>query len=144
MSRESIGCRLALFLAILLPAASAAADYVVVVNPSVPVSSLSRSEASRIFLRSWTQWPSGEHVKPVDLSKSSPIRAAFTKEVLGRSTGAIEQYWTQAVFSGRAVPPPEKRTDAEVITYVRDTPGAIGYVSSAAATEGVKRVTLTN
>jgi ABC-type phosphate transport system substrate-binding protein len=140
MQRQRILARLGLFLAALLPAASAAADYVVVVHPSNPVATLSRMEASRLFLRNSTQWPGGESVKPVDLAKGSATRAAFTKEVLGRSTGAIEQYWTQSVFSGRAVPPPEKRTDAEVIAYVKDTPGAIGYVSSGASTDGVRRV----
>jgi ABC-type phosphate transport system substrate-binding protein len=133
-----------LVLSLLLPAAVAAADFVVVVNSSVPVTSLTRSEASRLFLRNSTQWPNGEHVKPVDLAKGSPVRVAFTKEILGRSPGAIEQYWTQAVFSGRAVPPPEKRTDNEILSYVRETPGAIGYVSAGAATEGVKRVAISN
>ena len=132
--------RLGLLLALLLPAAAAAADYVVVVNASNPVGTLSRTEASRLFLRSSTQWASGEHVKPVDLAKSSPIRAAFTKEILGRSMGAIDQYWTQSVFSGRAVPPPEKHSDAEVLAYVREHPGAIGYVAAGANTDGVKRV----
>ena len=144
MSGMRASSRLWLMAALLLPAASAAADYVVVVNPSITVSSLSRTDASRLFLRSSTQWPNGEHVKPVDLAKGSAIRAAFTKEILGRSMGAIDQYWTQSVFSGRAVPPPEKRSDAEVITYVRDTPGAIGYVSAGASTDGVRRVTITN
>lgn len=136
--------RFAMLIAVLVPVAAAAADYVVVVNPSNPVSSLPRSDASRLFLRTTTLWPSGEHVKPVDLPKGSPVRTAFTKEVLGRSPGAIDQFWTQSVFSGRAVPPPEKRNDAEVLIYVRETAGAIGYVSAAASTDGVKRVTLTN
>lgn len=134
--------RLGWALALLLPAATAAADYVVVVNPSVEVASLSKADASRLFLKSTTKWPSGESVKPVDLAKGSAVRDAFTKEVLGRSAGAITQYWTQAVFSGRAVPPPEKRTDAEVITFVRDTPGAIGYVSAMADTDGVRRIAI--
>ncbi len=134
--------RLAMFLAFLLPAAVAAADYVVIVHPSNPVAALSKSETSRFFLRSATEWPGGEHVKPVDHSKSSPVRVAFTKEILGRSMGAIDQYWTQSVFSGRAVPPPEKRSDADIVSYVREHPGAIGYVSSGASTDGVKRVQL--
>jgi len=132
--------RAGMLLALLLPAAAAASDYVVVVHPSNPVATLSRTETSRLFLRSSTQWASGEHVKPVDLGKSSPIRAAFTKEVLRRSMGAIDQYWTQSVFSGRAVPPPEKRSDAEVLAYVRENPGAIGYVAAGVSTDGVKRV----
>jgi ABC-type phosphate transport system substrate-binding protein len=134
--------RVGLLLATLLPAVSAAADYVVVVHSSNPVASLTRTEASRLFLRSSTVWPSGEHVKPVDLAKGSPARAAFTKEILGRSMGAIDQYWTQSVFSGRAIPPPEKRSDAEVVAYVRENPGAIGYVAAGASTEGVRRVTV--
>jgi ABC-type phosphate transport system substrate-binding protein len=134
--------RLGLLLAVLLPAATAAADYVVIVHPSNPVGSLARTEASRLFLRSSTRWPNGESVKPVDLSKTSAIRAAFTKEILGRSMGAIDQYWTQSVFSGRAVPPPEKRSDAEVVGFVRENPGAIGYVSQGASTDGVKRVSV--
>lgn len=142
MRRLSTLTGVGLLLAILLPPAAAAADYVVVVNAANPVTSLSRTEASRLFLRSATQWPNGDHVKPVDLAKGSPIRAAFTKEVLGRSPGAIEQYWTQAVFSGRAVPPPEKRSDAEVVAYVRETPGAIGYVSAGASTDGVRRISV--
>jgi ABC-type phosphate transport system substrate-binding protein len=144
MRRLSTLAGLGALLAILLPATAAAADYVVVVNPSIQITSLSRAQVGRLFLRSSTQWPGGEHVKPVDLAKGSPVRGAFTKEILGRSLGAIEQYWTQAVFSGRAVPPPEKRTDAEVLAYVRETPGAIGYVSSGANTDGVRRVTITN
>lgn len=144
MHRMSTSLRLGLLLAFLLPAATAAADFVVVVNAGVPVTTLTRSETGRFFLRSATQWPNGEHVKPVELARGSPVRAAFSKDVLGRSPGAIEQYWTQAVFSGRAVPPPEKRTDAEVVAYVRETPGAIGYVSAGASTDGVKRVTIGN
>jgi ABC-type phosphate transport system substrate-binding protein len=134
--------RLAVVIALLAPAAAAAAEYVVVVNTANPVSSLSRADATRLFLRTTTQWPSGEHVKPVDLPKGSPVRTAFTKEVLGRSPGAIDQFWTQSVFSGRAVPPPEKQNDSDVLAYVRENAGAIGYVSARASIGGVKRVTI--
>lgn len=134
--------RVGLLLAMLLPAATAAADYVVVVHPAITVGSLTRTEATRLFLRSSTQWPGGQSVKPVDQTKGAPVRTAFTKEVLGRSPGAIDQYWTQSVFSGRAVPPPEKRNDAEVLAYVRDTPGAIGYVTASANIDGVRRVAI--
>ncbi len=143
MSRTRSLALLGLAAAALLPVASAAAEYVVIVNTANSASTLARPDAARLFLRSTTQWPGGEHVKPVDLAKGSPVRKAFTKEVLGRSIGAIEQYWTQSVFSGRAVPPPEKRTDAEVVAYVREYPGAIGYVSPGADTDGVRRVTIT-
>jgi ABC-type phosphate transport system substrate-binding protein len=127
---------------VLLPALASAAEFVLVANPSVSTTALSRSEASRMFLRLQTDWPDGGHARPVDQSKSSPVRDAFSREVLGRSLAAVEQFWTQAIFSGRAVPPVEKRTDADVLAYVRENPGAIGYVSASVPLEGVKRITL--
>ncbi len=126
----------------LAPAAALPAEFVLVANPSVSATSISRSEASRIFLRLQSEWSEGGHARPVDQAKSSPLRDAFSREVLGKSLAAVEQYWTQAIFSGRAVPPVEKRTDADVLAYVRENPGAIGYVSSSASMEGVKRLSL--
>ncbi len=129
----------ALFLA---PAAALPAEFVLVANPSVSTAAISRAEATRIFLRLQSEWPDGGHARPVDQSKSSPLRDAFSREVLGKSLASVEQYWTQAIFSGRAVPPVEKRSDADVLAYVRENPGAVGYVSASAPLEGVKRITL--
>jgi hypothetical protein len=42
------------------------------------------------------------------------------------------------------VPPPEKASDAEIVAFVRDTPGAIGYVWSGADASGVKVVAITD
>lgn len=125
-----------------LPAAALAADLVLVAHPSVAATTVSRAEVSRMFLRLQTEWPGGGHVRPVDQAKGSPLREAFSREIHGKSLAAVEQYWTQAIYSGRAVPPVEKRSDADVLAYVRDTPGAIGYVSASAPAEGVKRLAL--
>jgi ABC-type phosphate transport system substrate-binding protein len=125
-----------------LPAAALAAEFVLVAHPSVAATAVSRAEVSRMFLRLQTAWPEGGHARPVDQAKSSPVRDAFTREVHGKSVTAIDRYWTEAIFSGRAVPPVEKRSDADVLAYVRENPGAIGYVSASAPTEGVKRLAL--
>jgi len=44
------------------------------------------------------------------------------------------------IFSGKGIPPPEKPYDADVVAFVRETPGAVGYVSSGADTSSVKVV----
>ena len=54
------------------------------------------------------------------------------------ASAAIAAYWNALIFSGRELPPLEKATDADVIAYVRATPGAIGYVSAGADIAGVK------
>lgn len=124
------------------PAVGSPADLVLVAHPSVGVDSIARSQVARFFLRQATTWPGGEHVKPVDQVRTTAVREEFTREVLRRTLSEIETFWTQAIFSGRAVPPPQKKNDDEVLAYVRDTPGAIGYVSSSAALDKVKRLSI--
>ena len=73
---------------------------------------------------------------------SAPAREAFSKKVLGRSTTAVLAYWNQMVFSGRNVPPATRPSEADVVAFVRSTPGAIGYVSESTPASGVAVVTM--
>ncbi len=125
-----------------LPALAAAGEFVLVANPSVKAAAVHRSDVARFFLREATEWPGGEHVKPVDQVRTAPVRQEFTQKVLRRSLGEVESFWTKAIFSGRAVPPPQRKSDGEVLAYVRETPGAIGYVDASVELEGVKKLSL--
>jgi hypothetical protein len=115
----------------------------VIVNPATPVSALAREQLSRLFLRKVARWDGGAPVLPVDLAESAPARDAFTRAVHRRSVEMIAAYWQRQIFSGRQLPPPDKGSEAEVVTYVRTTPGAIGYVSAAAELRGVRVVAVT-
>jgi len=46
------------------------------------------------------------------------------------------------VFAGSGTPPIEKKSDLEVIEYVKKNSGAIGYVSKSTNTTGVKEITV--
>lgn len=143
LSKLARRLRVAAVAALLALASTAAAeDVVIVVNPSNPAASVSRREASRYFLRQATEWPNGQRVQPVDQGKGSAARAVFAENVLGRSVADLDAFWSQAFYSGRAVPPPMKSGDAAVLDYVRANPGAIGYVSAGASLDGVKKITL--
>ncbi len=54
----------------------------------------------------------------------------IVKEIIGKDSISLSRYWEQAIFSGRAVPPPTLSTDLEIMDFVRRNPGAIGYVSA--------------
>ena len=125
------------------PRVSRAQGYVVIVNASNTASTLPRGEVAALFLKQVTSWPDGSPVVVVDHGDRSPIRAAFSRAVIGRPAAAVKSYWQQQVFSGRAVPPTQRGTDVEVVTFVRDNPNAIGYVAKATPlVEGVKPVTI--
>jgi ABC-type phosphate transport system substrate-binding protein len=124
-------------------APSPAQDFAVVVNVSNPVSTLSKDEVAKLFLKKTVSWKSGQSAAPVELPASAKVREAFAREVLNKSVAQVRSYWQQQIFSGRDVPPPEKPTEDEVIAYVRANPNAIGYVSrSANIGRGVKIVSL--
>ena len=103
----------------------AAQDFVVVVNPGAAMDQISAAELSKIFQKKVGKLPDGEAAKPVDQEKDAAVREAFSKAVHGRSAAQIESYWQQQIFSGKDVPPDTKKSDAEVISYVKSTPGAI-------------------
>ena len=126
----------------LITGTAQAAAYKIIVNNSVPVSSLSKKAASDLFLKKTTKWENGSAVMPVDQLDSSTAREGFSKAVHGKTAAAVKSYWNQQIFSGREVPPVEKKSDAEVLAFVRSTAGAIGYVSDGASAEGVRVVTI--
>ena len=127
---------------VLITGTAQAASYKIIVNNSVSVSSLSKKAVSDLFLKKATKWESGAAVTPVDQLDSSNAREGFSKAVHGKTAAAVKSYWNQQIFSGRDVPPVEKKSDAEVLAFVRSTTGAIGYVSEAASAEGVRVVTI--
>lgn len=114
--------------------------FVVIVNQSNTVGSMPAKDVSKLFLKKRTKWPAGGKVLPVDQPEISPVRDAFSRSVLNKTPKEVENYWMSVVFSGRASSPAQKKTDSDVITYVRTHPGAIGYVSSDADISGVKKL----
>ncbi len=117
--------------------------YQVIVHPGNPVTSLSKSDVSKYLLRKIPRWDHGELVQPVDLNAKSALRKVFSKDVHGRSAGSVKSYWQRQIFSGGKVPPPELNSEDEVVTFIKDKPGAIGYVSTDSPVDGVKVVTVT-
>jgi ABC-type phosphate transport system substrate-binding protein len=123
-------------------AADKAPAFRVIVNRKNPASRLDRHFVADAFLKKRTRWGNDVPIKPVDLPKKSAVRARFSRDVLGRDVAAVRRYWAQLVFSGRGVPPPELATDEEVIAYVAEHRGAIGYVSGDATIDDVNVVTI--
>ncbi len=123
--------------------AEAAGGYKVIVNQNVPLSQLSKSEVQKIMMKKTSKFSDGTRASPVDLQPDSSVREAFSKDVLGRSTSGVKNFWQRQIFSGKNVPPPEVSSDAEVIAYVGSNSGGLGYVSEGARLNGsVKPVDL--
>jgi ABC-type phosphate transport system substrate-binding protein len=130
---------LALFCGGLVAQRSAAGEaYRVIVNPSNPATTVSRTDLARLFMRTAGTWPDGTPAAAVDQPRTAPVRDAFSRDVHKRDADRVVAHWATLVYAGREMPPPVRRSDQEVLEFVRQTPGGVGYVSAHAAVDGVK------
>ena len=137
---------LALLYAIVTGATAKTPDVriIIVVNAANSVSTMKREHLAKIFLRQIETWNDGQEILPVDQIDRSPARAAFARRIEGQSVSALRRYWQERIFTGNESPPPERVTDADVLTYVRSNAGAIGYVTEGVELgTGVKEITIT-
>lgn len=122
-----------------------AVDIVVVANQSVPTTTLDRATLVKIFLKRETEWSNGSKISPIDREPRSDVRESFSESLLGRPVALIQRHWHSQIFSGRSIPPPEVETDVEVLEFVAQTPGAVGYVTKGTRLpDGVKQLSVTD
>ncbi len=126
---------------IFAPAPSLAVDVKVIANSSVKADTISKAELKHVFLEERNSLGDGTHVEPI-LERDGPVHEAFLQQYLGRSEDDLQTYYRALVFTGKGSMPKALGSDAEVVSYVARTRGAIGYVSSAASADGVKTLTI--
>ena len=129
------GRTLAVLAALLAPAALGAqeAGYKIIVNAANSATVVKREAVAQLFLNRKATWTNGPTADPVDLSMTSPVREAFSREILGMPLPAVQQYWRRRLLEIKEFPPLAKSSDAEIVAYVAKSPGGIGYVSDATA-----------
>jgi ABC-type phosphate transport system substrate-binding protein len=110
--------------------ASETASFKVIVNSKVGGRNIPRDVLSQIYLGQATRWGNGTAIAAVDLSGTSPVRRAFSQQVLGMPTDAVINHWMRRIIAGQR-PLLSKATEDEVVAFVASQPGGVGYVSAA-------------
>ena len=105
-----------------LPAA--AADIYVIANPGLQ---LTAEEAREVFLGD-KQFAGSVKILPFDNAAAQP---EFLAKVLDMSANRYGTLWAKKGFRDGLNAPAVKASDLEVLSAVRSTPGAVGYVTSA-------------
>lgn len=99
---------------------------VVIANRDVQ---LAGSDVPEVFLGD-RQFAGAVKLVPVD---NAALQDAFLAKTLGIDSAKYNGKWVKKSFREGLNAPPVKSGDAEVIEFVRRTPGAIGYVGSVPA-----------
>lgn len=114
----------------LAAALPARADGNLVVIAHAPLPGVDAETVRRIFTGRTIELD-GQALRPVNLSAGHPLRRRFLASLLQQSDDDYVAYWTVRRYIGKGTPPRELADPAEVIDFVRRTPGAIGYLDAA-------------
>jgi len=115
------------------------ADVAVIVNVN-NTSAIAEDDIDRIFLGKSKSFENGDKIKPANLEPGNAVREEFETKALERTGKQVKSYWAKLVFSGKATPPEEFATDAEVLEFVSKNKDAIAYVDAGSVNDTVKVV----
>lgn len=128
----------AVLIALLLPELAVADELLIIANPSVSSpASLTLNQIEAIYLLKTTLWPDGSHIVPVNREADSDTRAKFTTSVLRQDKAGLAAYWNEMHFMGKQ-PPVVQESEQAMLAFVRNVPGAIGYINASTQPINVK------
>jgi hypothetical protein len=124
-STVTAGLRASLAAVILgLTLGAAQAQVVVICHPSV---TLSADDVRDVFLGE-KQLSGAIKLQPVD---NAVELASFLTKFLSMEPAKYSSAWAKKAFRDGITAPPLKTSDADVVEFVKRTPGGVGYVKSA-------------
>ena len=122
-------CSAGFLLLLASQAANAAGEVVVISNSTITVSA---DEVRDIFLGE-KQFAGSTKLVVID---NAAVQSGFLAKIMHMDAEKYNGIWTKKSLRDGLTPPAVRSGDAEVIEYIKQTPGAIGYVSTTPA--GVK------
>lgn len=116
---------------------------VIVANPSVLVSEISRGDIRRIYFGKMKKWPNGMRIKAAQI-KNGVLPEIFSSELMRKRLKKYKLYWKRVIAAGTGIPPRSFGSQEEMLEYIKSTEGAIGYIGALSDTTGVVILKVTN
>lgn len=129
-------------LALNLTVGSVIADVVAVVSAKSPVTTLTNTQLTDIFLGRANRFPNGDSAVPIDQPEGSTARNEFYARFAGKSAAQIKAIWSKIIFTGRGQPPKEVADSIEMKKRISENPSTIGYLEENMVDNSVKPVLL--
>jgi ABC-type phosphate transport system substrate-binding protein len=116
------------------------AKVLIIANNGVSQESLNKEEVQNIFLGKLVKWSDNKGIHFATSETDS--HEEFLKTYINRSSSQYRNYWRKMGFTGKGRKPKAFKNDAEIIQFVSETSGAIGYVGTDAGLKNVKIITV--
>jgi ABC-type phosphate transport system substrate-binding protein len=123
---------------LLAPVANA--GVAVITHPGVKEIGLSKNRLADIYLGKIKNFSNGTKIQPVDLPTDDSAHKKFYQEVVKMSDSAVNRYWSKLRFTGKGKPPKVLSDPRELIKWVANNEGAIGYIDGKYLNKTVKVV----
>jgi len=118
-----------LLMALIAPVSSSAGEVVIIANENVPILALTGDDIKQIFLGKKSTWDNGDKIV-IAVQDRTDASDIFLTTYVTKNAYQYGIYWKKQVFTGRGKAPRSFSSDHEIVQFVSQTPGAIGYVSS--------------
>lgn len=119
-------------LAMTRPAIADDDAFKIIVHPENRIAAIDRGFLRNAFLKKTSSWGDRRTIRPIGLTPKFPERARFASVVLKKTTAQLKSYWSQQIFSGKGIPPPESDSVTRVVAYVLANRGAVAFVPADA------------
>jgi ABC-type phosphate transport system substrate-binding protein len=113
---------------------------VVIVHKDNPVGTLSAGEVKLYYTRKIKKrWPElNKNIRPADRKSKCAERDTFYSAVLGMKDNEVEEYFINKQLQNAERPQDKFASEADLINFVAEEPGAIGYIKASSLTSEVK------
>ncbi len=127
-----------MLLSVMLYTTPVMSEVVIIAHPSSGASEIDAKLSKKLYMGKVTTIPGMTYVALIGQTDASPTKAAFSEKVVGKGLNKYNAYWSEMIFSGKAIPPKELANDAEVRAYVASHFDAVGYVDAGIVDDSVK------
>jgi len=114
-----------------------AGGLLVITSTQVPDTAISAKQLADIYMLKKNFWADKTLVVPINREASSEEREKFFEAVFNLSPQELAEYGNRLRFQGK-LPPLIQTSDQAVLSFVRNVPGAIGYINANLTITGVK------
>lgn len=114
-----------------------AEEILVIGNQNVPETSVNKEWIKNVYVGNITKWSNNEPIIIV-IMDDKRIHKSFLIEYIKRTPSQFNAVWRYKMYTGANKLPKMIKTEEEVLDFVANNQGAIGYIASEVSTAKVK------
>jgi len=102
---------------------------IIIANKNISEESLTLGAVRSIFGMRLRSWKGNNPIRVFVFNDHHPLHIEFSKKILGVFPHQLRWSWDRLVFSGTGQAPTYVKTEKQMLEYIENIPGAIGYIT---------------